>query len=61
MINLNIEQTAQLIWKFVHNLQLNDLRNINLSDSECSQIDEIVEAAQQIINNKFEIYELINK
>lgn len=60
-MNLNTEHTAQLMWKFIHNLQLSDLRNIKLSDDECSQIDEIVEAAQQIINNKFEIYELINK
>ncbi len=61
MINLDTEHTAQLMWKFIHNLQLSDLRDINLSDSECSDVREIVEAAQEIIDNKFEIYELINK
>jgi hypothetical protein len=58
---LNAEETSIILWKFVHNIQLNDFSKFPLGDEEAYAVHEIVEAAQEIIDNKIEIFELLNK
>ena len=58
---LNAEETSVMLWKFVHSIQLNDFTKFPLADDEAYAIHEIIEAAQEIINNKQEIFELLNK
>lgn len=58
---LNAEETSIILWKFVHSIQLNDFSKFPLSDEEAYAVHEIVEAAQEIIDNKLEIFELLNK
>jgi len=60
MLN-NIEQTGEFIWKFVHGLQTTNFENRPLNDDETNAIHEIIEAAKEIVNSEYEIYELINK
>lgn len=59
MLN-NIEQTGESIWKFVHGLQTTNFENRPITDDEANAIHEIIEAAQEIVNTKSEIYELLN-
>lgn len=60
MIN-NIVETAEDIWRFVHGLQTTNFTNRPLSDDECIAIHEIIQASQEIVKTKSEIYELLNK
>ena len=60
-INLDAENTAIILWKFVHNIQLIDFSKSNLQDDEATAISEIITAAEEIHNNKYEIYELLKK
>lgn len=59
MLN-NVEQTCEYIWKFVHGLQTTNFKNRPLTDDEANAIHEIIEAAEEIVNTKSEIYELLN-
>lgn len=59
MLN-NVEETGEYIWKFVHGLQTTNFKNRPLTDDEANAIHEIIEAAEEIVNTKFEIYELLN-
>ncbi len=60
MIN-NIIQTGEHIWSFVHGLQTTNFDNRPITDDEANAIHEIIQAAQEIVKTKTEIYELLNK
>ena len=57
----DVTETATNIWHFVHGLQTTNFENRPLSDDECVAIHEIIQAAQEIVKTKSEIYQLLNK
>ena len=59
MLN-NVEQTSEYIWRFVHGLQTTNFKNRPITDEEANAIHEIIEAAEEIVKTKSEIYELLN-
>ena len=59
MLN-NVEQTSEYIWRFVHGLQTTNFKNRPITDDEANAIHEIIEAAEEIVKTKSEIYGLLN-
>jgi len=57
----NSLEAAESIWKFIHNFNGGLYDNRSLSINEASTIDEILEAALEIVKLKDEINELINR
>ncbi len=57
----NIIETGECIWKFVHGLQTTNFANRPITDDEANAIHEIIQAAEELVNTKTEIYELLNK
>ena len=57
----NSLEAAESIWKFIHNFNGGLYDNRSLSINEASTIDEILEAAEEIVKLKDEINELINR
>jgi len=57
----NSLEAAESIWKFIYNFNGGLYDNRSLSINEASTIDEILEAAEEIVKLKDEINELINR
>jgi len=57
----NSLETAESLWRFVHNFNGGLYDNRSLSMDQACTIDQIVEAAEEIVNIKQEIMDLINK
>jgi len=57
----NSLEAAESIWKFIHNFNGGLYDNRSLSMSQACTVDQILEAAEEIVNLKDEINELINR
>ena len=54
------EQTSINIWDFVIDFQVGNLSERQLDIQDAKHINDIIEASEVVINNKADIYKLLN-
>jgi hypothetical protein len=59
-IKNNIPQTANNLWNFVNDFEVGNISDMQIDMPEASAIHEIVKACEFIVQNKSELYKILN-